>query len=60
MGGPQWPNTATVLGGQLRRLAPTLRTVGVEVTFNRGARQRTITLMLVKAGMAPSSASSTS
>jgi len=56
----EWPNTATVLGGQLRRLAPTLRTVGVEVTFNRGARQRTITLMLVKAGMAPSSASSTS
>jgi hypothetical protein len=56
----EWPKTATALGGELRRLAPTLRTVGVEVTFNRGARRRTITLMRVKAARAPSSASSTS
>jgi hypothetical protein len=56
----EWPKTATALGGQLRRLAPTLRTVGVEITFNRAARRRTITLTLMKPGMGPSSASSTS
>src|SRR5262249_11678771 len=56
----EWPKTATALGGQLRRLAPTLPTVGVEATFNRDARRRMITLTLMKPGMAPSSASTTS
>jgi hypothetical protein len=56
----EWPKTATALGGQLHRLAPPLRTVGVEVTFNRDARRRTITLTLMKPEMAPSSASPTS
>jgi len=44
----EWPRTPTALGGQLRRLAPTLRTAGVEVLFHRGARYRTITLQWMK------------
>lgn len=40
----EWPKTPTALGGQLRRLAPTLREAGVEVRFQRAARSRTITL----------------
>jgi len=52
-----WPKTPTALGGQLRRLAPTLRTIGVEILFHRGARRRTITVTLVKP---PGSASSPS
>jgi hypothetical protein len=46
----EWPRTPTALGGHLRRLAPTLRTFGVEVLFHRDARQRTITLQAVKPG----------
>jgi hypothetical protein len=40
----EWPKTPTTLGGQLRRLAPTLRSVGVEVAFHRAARYRYIVL----------------
>src|SRR5712691_3207750 len=54
----EWPKTPTALGGQLRRLAPTLRTVGVEVLFCRRARYRTITLKLVQPGASASSAPS--
>ena len=53
----EWPKTPTALGGEVRRLAPTLRTIGVEVLFNRGARHRTITLQRIKLGVAASSAS---
>ena len=45
------------LGGQLRRLAPTLRSVGVEVWFSRGGGHRTITLQRIKLGVAAPSAS---
>ncbi len=53
----EWPQTPTALGGQLRRLAPTLRTVGVDVLFHREARHRTITLRSVKREASVSSAS---
>ena len=33
-----WPTTPRYLGGEARRLAPNLRSVGVEVTFAREAR----------------------
>jgi hypothetical protein len=56
----EWPKTSTALGGQLRRLIPTLRIVGVEVLFHRDARHRTITLRLTKGVGAASSASSMS
>jgi hypothetical protein len=56
----EWPKTASALGAQLHRLAPMLRALGMEVVFHRGARRRTITLMLVKPGTMPSSASSMS
>jgi len=41
----QWPKTSRVLSCMLRRLAPTLRMVGVQVTFDRvpgGSRTRII------------------
>jgi hypothetical protein len=56
----EWPKTAAAFGGELRRLAPTLRAVGVEVMFGRDARRRTITLTMVKPGASASSASSPS
>jgi len=40
-----WPRSASSLGGQLRRAAPSLRNVGVGVNFvRRNARSRTIEL----------------
>jgi hypothetical protein len=53
----EWPRTPTALGGLLRRLAPTLRTVGVDVVFHRGARHRIIHLEREQAGEPSSSAS---
>ncbi len=53
----EWPKTSTVLGGHLRRLAPTLRMVGVEVLFHRETRHRTITLQPVNLEASVSSAS---
>jgi hypothetical protein len=38
-----WPKDATRLSGQLRRLAPNLRSVGIEVTFGRD-KQRYVML----------------
>jgi putative DNA primase/helicase len=54
----EWPQTPTALSSQLRRLAPTLRTVGVDVLFHRSARHRRITLRVVLPGESASSASS--
>jgi hypothetical protein len=56
----EWPQTPTALSSQLRRLAPTLRTVGVDVLFHRSARHRRITLKVVPLREPASSASSTS
>jgi len=42
-----WPKNGRAMSNALRRLAPTLRTVGVDVVFDResgGSRQRTIRL----------------
>jgi hypothetical protein len=45
----EWPNRPNVLAGQLRRLTPALRRVGVEVEFDRSsARDRTRTLSIRK------------
>lgn len=35
----KWPKDATRLSGQLRRLAPNLRSVGIEVTFGRDVQR---------------------
>jgi hypothetical protein len=56
----EWPKTPTTLGGQLRRLAPTLRNVGVDIAFHRAARHRHITLRRVDRPASASSASSAS
>lgn len=40
----KWPKDATRAGGQLKRLAPALRTIGVEVTESRNKRGRFWTL----------------
>jgi hypothetical protein len=42
-----WPKSARALGSMLRRLAPALRSVGIDVRFNRGdtaARTRAISI----------------
>jgi hypothetical protein len=39
-----WPTATHVLSGQLRRLAPSLRAVGIEVVFDRDSTKRTITI----------------
>src|SRR5262249_2194085 len=44
---PRWPKSPRRLSGELRRLAPTLRAIGIEVVHARkpgGRRDRTITL----------------
>jgi hypothetical protein len=55
-----WPKDTTRLSALLRRITPQLRTIGIEVTFARGARRRTITLRHAKAAVVASSASSAS
>ncbi|MBX9792455.1 MAG: hypothetical protein K2Y37_26440, partial [Pirellulales bacterium] len=45
-----WPRSARALSGQLRKLSPALRTLGVSVTYSRHwdhGRSRTITLTRV-------------
>ena len=56
-----WPKTPRSLSNVLRKLAPNLRAVGVEVTFNRRPSQRTISLARVgKTSSSSSFASSAS
>lgn len=50
----QWPTSPRGLAGDLRRLAPNLRAVGIEASFERaagGSRRRTVTL--IRAGTGP-------
>jgi hypothetical protein len=56
----EWPKTPTTLGGQLRRLAPTLRNLGVDIAFHRAARHRYLTIRRVDRPARASSASSPS
>jgi hypothetical protein len=42
----RWPKTASMLGNELRRLAPLLRERGVLVTFGKNRKSRLITLRL--------------
>jgi hypothetical protein len=44
-----WPKTARGLGGQLRRLVPGLRAVGVQVEFSKGHHPRTVRISTVPA-----------
>jgi hypothetical protein len=43
----EWPTTGRALSNALRRLAPNLRAVGVDVTFDRSSKARTIILKTV-------------
>lgn len=54
-----WPANPRALSGQLRRLAPDLRAVGIEVTFGqRTGQRRSITIVRAeRSGDGPSSAS---
>jgi len=55
-----WPRTPRALSGQLRRLAPNLRAVGVDISFGReqrAARRRLITVRLLVDGTQTSLAS---
>lgn len=57
-----WPTTPRALSGRLRRAAPNLRRVGIEIAFDRGghARSRTITITATspdKGGPQPSTPS---
>lgn len=55
--GRDWPKTARALSGQLRRLAPALRSAGIGVDFAKetaGARQRLIVLTSEPSGSQPS------
>ena len=42
-----WPKTARKLSGDLRKVAPQLRAIGIDVQFDRG-KTRTITITLVE------------
>jgi hypothetical protein len=55
-----WPKTPTALSGQLRRLAPTLRGVGVNVVFDRTGQFRRITVKPIQRAAEASSPSSAS
>jgi hypothetical protein len=46
MTSPQWPRTARALGSQLRRLAPAIRSGGVNLTFGLGRYHREVALQL--------------
>ncbi|HAT50434.1 MAG: hypothetical protein HQL07_03065 [Nitrospirae bacterium] len=43
-----WPKTAKLLSGQLRMLAPAMRSVGIDVTFSKKDGKRIVTIAKVK------------
>ena len=49
-----WPKSPAVLAKILRRIAPPLRKIGIDVAFERENRQRWITIAPVKVGETPS------
>jgi hypothetical protein len=52
-----WPADATRAGGQLKRMAPSLRVHGIEVTSDREGKGRTRTYKVAKTASAASAAS---
>ena len=49
-----WPRSPAVLAKTLRRIAPPLRKIGIDVAFDRENRQRRIAIAPVKTGETPS------
>jgi Toprim-like len=49
-----WPKSPAVLAKTLRRIAPPLRKIGIDVAFERENRQRRISIAPVKVGETPS------
>jgi hypothetical protein len=49
-----WPKSPAVLAKTLRRIAPPLRRIGIDVAFDRENRQRKIIIASVKIGKTPS------
>src|SRR5207302_5613998 len=49
-----WPKGPAVLAKALRRIAPPLRKIGIDVAFERENRQRRISIAPVKVGETPS------
>src|SRR5262245_67365 len=49
-----WPKAPSVLGSRLRRIAPPLRKIGIDVAFDRENRRRTITIAPVRIRETPS------
>jgi hypothetical protein len=43
----QWPKSSRMLAGTLRRLAPALRSVGIEVGFSREGHERTRRIIVI-------------
>jgi primase-polymerase (primpol)-like protein len=46
-----WPQTESILGAKLNRLAPALRKIGIELVFSRTSKERVITIRDRNAGM---------
>jgi hypothetical protein len=55
-----WPKNPAVMAKTLRRIAPPLRKIGIDVAFERENRQRRVTIAPVKVGETPSQPSPTS
>jgi hypothetical protein len=49
-----WPKAPAVLGSRLRRIAPPLRKIGIDVAFEREKRRRWMTIVPVRVGETPS------
>jgi hypothetical protein len=49
-----WPKRPAILAKTLRRIAPPLRKIGIDVAFERENRQRSIIIAPVKVGKTPS------
>jgi len=55
-----WPKSPAVLAKRLRRIAPPLRKIGIDVALGRENRQKWITIAQVKVGETPSQPSAPS
>jgi hypothetical protein len=55
-----WPKGPRAMAGILRRLAPSLRVVGIDVTFSREGHARARTIAVERAGIRPSAPSAPS